>query len=76
MEAWLADAFYSHPRLDGMFITDAAGRLMDAESRTGTGQLGADYTSAAWLPQTRQRDDYYVSRSIRGSRTTGSAHQL
>ena len=27
-QAWLNDAFYSHPRVDGMFLTDAAGRLI------------------------------------------------
>jgi signal transduction histidine kinase/ActR/RegA family two-component response regulator len=60
-QAWLADAFYAHPRLDGMFITDAAGHLLEAIPAPGPGQLGADYSSGVWLPATRQRDDYYVS---------------
>ena len=25
---WLAQAFYSHPQIDGMFVTDAAGKLI------------------------------------------------
>ena len=61
VEAWLADAFYSHPRLDGMFITDAAGRLLDSIPAPGPGQLGNDFSSSEWLAETRRRDDYYVS---------------
>jgi signal transduction histidine kinase/CheY-like chemotaxis protein len=62
VEAWLADAFYSHPRLDGMFITDAAGRLLDSIPAPGPGQLGIDFSSSEWLDETRRRDDYYVSQ--------------
>ncbi len=61
VEAWLTDAFYSHPRLDGMFITDAAGRLIDAIPAPLPGQLGTDFSSAMWLPDARKHDDYYVS---------------
>jgi len=60
-EAWLADAFYSHPRLDGMFITDAAGRLMDAIPAPDPAQLGKDNSSSAWLAGASQRDEAFVS---------------
>ncbi len=60
-QAWLADAFYSHARLDGMFITDAAGRLIVSIPVPGPGQLGKDFSSSLWLAETRRRDDYFVS---------------
>ncbi len=60
-QAWLADAFYSHPRLDGMFITDAAGRLLNSIPAADPGQLGKDFSSAYWLAETQRRDDYFVS---------------
>ncbi len=59
--AWMADAFYSHPRLDGMFITDPAGRLLNAIPAPGPGQLGSDFSTSMWLAETQRRDDYYVS---------------
>ena len=44
---WLSATFYSHPRVDGMFLTDAEGRLIASippipEERTG------EFTSAEW----------------------------
>lgn len=60
-QAWLADAFYSHPRVDGMFVTDAAGRLIGSIPATGAELLGKDFSTDAWLAETRQRDGYYVS---------------
>jgi signal transduction histidine kinase/ActR/RegA family two-component response regulator len=74
-EAWLDDAFYSHPRLDGMFITDAAGRLLNSIPAPGPGQLGNDFSSSVWLPETQRRDDYYVSpvyRRIQDNRLCAS----
>jgi signal transduction histidine kinase/CheY-like chemotaxis protein len=60
-EAWLADAFYSHPRLDGMFITDPAGRLIDAMPAPDPSQLGKDFSTSVWLAEARHRVDYYVT---------------
>jgi len=60
-EAWLSDAFYSHPRLDGMFITDPDGRLIDAMPAPDPTQIGNDFSTSEWLAPTRARDDYYVS---------------
>jgi len=60
-QKWLADAFYSHPRVDGLFITDAAGRLIGAIPSTGPELLGKDFSTEAWLAETRRRDGYFVS---------------
>jgi signal transduction histidine kinase/ActR/RegA family two-component response regulator len=61
VQAWLSDAFYAHPRLDGMFITDANGRLIDAVPAADPSQLGKDFSTSEWLAETRRRNDYYVS---------------
>jgi len=63
--AWIADAFYSHPRLDGMFITDPEGRLLAAIPAPDPSLLGKDFSTSEWLAETRQRDDYYVSPAYR-----------
>jgi signal transduction histidine kinase/CheY-like chemotaxis protein len=60
-QAWLADAFYSHPRVDGMFLTDAVGRLICSIPATGPDLLGRDFSTDVWLAGTRTRDGYYVS---------------
>lgn len=59
--AWIADAFYAHPRLDGMFITDPAGRLIASMPAPLPAMLGREFSTSQWLAQTRARDDYYVS---------------
>jgi signal transduction histidine kinase/ActR/RegA family two-component response regulator len=61
VQAWISDAFYSHPRLDGMFITDADGKLIDSIPAASPEQLGQEFSTAEWLSETRQRADYYVS---------------
>jgi signal transduction histidine kinase/ActR/RegA family two-component response regulator len=60
-QTWLAEAFYSHPRVDGMFLADASGRLIGAIPATGPEMLGKDFSTEAWLAETRRRDGYYVS---------------
>ena len=60
-QAWLNDAFYSHPRVDGMFLTDAAGRLIVSVPVATEAQLGRDYSTSEWLAQAGKRQDYYVS---------------
>jgi signal transduction histidine kinase/CheY-like chemotaxis protein len=62
VEAWLSDAFYSHPRVDGMFLTDATGRLISSIPASGPEMLGKDFSSSVWLDEARNRDGYYVSQ--------------
>src|SRR5581483_8012587 len=64
VQDWLAEAFYSHPQIDGMFITDAAGKLI-ASIPASLESTGADFSSKDWLPQTRDADGAYVSGLIR-----------
>ena len=61
VQAWLADAFYSHPRVDGMFLTDKAGRLISSIPPTSPEQLGKEFSTEMWLGETLKRDGYYVS---------------
>jgi signal transduction histidine kinase/CheY-like chemotaxis protein len=61
VQAWLADAFYSHPRVDGMFLTDAAGSLIGSIPPTGPEWLGKQFSTGVWLAETRRRDGYFVS---------------
>jgi signal transduction histidine kinase/CheY-like chemotaxis protein len=60
-QQWLASAFYSHPRIDGMFITSADGRLV-ASLPADPPMLGKDYGSALWQEQARNSSQAYVSR--------------
>ncbi len=60
-QAWLADAFYSHPRVDGMFLTDAQGRLISSIPATEPDFLGKEFATKQWLAEARTRSDYYVS---------------
>jgi signal transduction histidine kinase/CheY-like chemotaxis protein len=59
-QQWLATAFYSHPRIDGMFITTADGRLVAAVPGD-PGMLGKDYGSALWREQAEKSGQAYVS---------------
>ena len=61
VQTWLADAFYSHPRVDGMFLTDSAGRLIGSIPATGPEWLGKEFSTDVWLAEARRRDGYYVS---------------
>jgi signal transduction histidine kinase/CheY-like chemotaxis protein len=47
-QSWLNDTYYSHPRIDGLFLTTADGRLI-AAIPPAPGWIGRDYNSAAWL---------------------------
>jgi signal transduction histidine kinase/CheY-like chemotaxis protein len=46
-QQWLATAFYSHPRVDGMFITTADGRLIASLPSEPT-TIGKDFESQFW----------------------------
>src|SRR3954470_16332512 len=46
-QQWLATAFYSHPRIDSMFLTDAEGHLI-ASVPAEPDLVGKDYRSEFW----------------------------
>jgi signal transduction histidine kinase/ActR/RegA family two-component response regulator len=57
---WLTGAFYSHPRIDGMFITAPDGRLIASLPSDPT-IIGRDVGSALWREEARQTNQAYVS---------------
>jgi len=59
-QQWLASAFYSHPRIDGMFITTADGRLV-ASVPPDPNMLGKDYGSDLWREAATAGQQPYVS---------------
>ena len=59
-QQWLATAFYSHPRIDGMFLTSADGRLI-ASVPAEPALTGSDYGSQFWLEKARAATGAYVS---------------
>jgi signal transduction histidine kinase/CheY-like chemotaxis protein len=59
-QQWLSSAFYSHPRIDGMFLTSADGRLI-ASLPAEPSLVGNDYGSRYWLQKARAKTGAYVS---------------
>jgi len=59
-QQWLSSTFYSHPRIDGMFITDGDGRLI-ASIPANHGMIGKDFDSSLWLAQTSNSNEVFVS---------------
>ena len=57
---WLSTAFYSHPRIDSMFLTDADGRLV-ASLPAEPDLVGKDYQSAVWREAASAATGAYVS---------------
>ncbi len=57
---WLSEAYYSHPRIDGMFLTDAAGKVVAAvpSSEETNGQ---PYSPAVWMEGANKSSGAYVS---------------
>src|SRR2546429_3908813 len=49
-QQWLNSAFYSHPQIDGMFITTPNGDLI-ASIPTGSEMIGKDFGSEYWREQ-------------------------
>ena len=59
-QQWIASAFYSQPRIDGMFLTNADGRLIAAVP-PDQNMIGKDYGSAYWREGASRITGAYVS---------------
>ena len=59
-QQWLSSAFYSHPRIDGMFLTSADGRLV-ASVPPDPAMTGKDYGSEYWREAAAHSNQPYVS---------------
>ncbi|MEO5719186.1 MAG: ATP-binding protein, partial [Chthoniobacterales bacterium] len=57
---WLSETFYSHPRIDGMFLTDRNGALI-ASIPPQPDRVGSDFGSANWMAGALKAADVYVS---------------
>lgn len=57
---WLQDIYYSHPRIDGMFITNADGQLI-ASLPDDPALLLSNQISKTWLAGARNVQSFYVS---------------
>lgn len=59
-QQWLSTTFYSHPRIDGMFMTAADGRLI-ASIPSSPEMIGKDFGSDLWRSQASATREAYVS---------------
>ena len=59
-QQWLGATFYSHPRIDGMFITEWDGRLI-ASIPNDPALIGKDFASDLWRAEAAASDGAYVS---------------
>src|SRR5437588_3287608 len=59
-QQWLNSAFYSHPQIDGMFITTPNGDLI-ASIPTASEMIGKDFGSEYWREQAAGADATFVS---------------
>src|SRR6266704_5606335 len=59
-QLWLGSTFYSHPRIDGMFITGRDGRLI-ASIPYNPAMIGKDFDSNLWRPQAEKISGAFVS---------------
>src|SRR5438132_2310381 len=59
-QQWLGTNFYSHPRIDGMFVTGRDGRLI-ASIPHNPGMIGKDLDSALWRGEAEKTSDAFVS---------------
>src|SRR6266700_1524363 len=57
---WLNAGFYSHPRLDGMFVTAADGRLI-ASVPYDPALIGKDWDSGLWREQANASNEAFIS---------------
>ena len=59
-QEWLRDTFFSHPLIDGMFLTSFDGRLVGALPYDQE-MIGRDYRSKAWLDGASASPDVFVA---------------
>jgi len=59
-QQWLGTTFYSHPRIDGMFITERDGRLMASIPYTPD-LIGKDFESDLWRQSAEASTETYVT---------------
>jgi signal transduction histidine kinase/CheY-like chemotaxis protein len=58
---WLQETYFTHPRIDGMFITTADGRLIASVPPDDPGRMLDDRISRSWLAAARTAEGFYVS---------------
>jgi signal transduction histidine kinase/CheY-like chemotaxis protein len=59
-QQWLGLTFYSHPRIDGMFLASRDGRLI-ASIPYNPAMIGKDFDSNLWRPQVEKMPGSFVS---------------
>src|SRR6059036_2667486 len=59
-QAWLSSAFYSHPNIDGMFLTAPDGALI-ASIPTAPEMVGKDFGASYWREQASESNEAVVS---------------
>jgi signal transduction histidine kinase/ActR/RegA family two-component response regulator len=59
-QQWVASTFYSHPRIDGMFIANREGRLL-ASVPQNPAMLGHDFNSNLWRAEANNSNEAFVS---------------
>jgi len=59
-QQWLAQTFYSHPRIDGMFITDIDGNLIASLPAVAPSE-SQNFSAALWREGAMGSPDVYVS---------------
>jgi signal transduction histidine kinase/CheY-like chemotaxis protein len=57
---WLAEAFYSHPRIDGMFLADASGKLLQTIP-AAPDAVGHDFASEKWIDGANATESSFLS---------------
>src|SRR5262249_48346222 len=57
---WLQETYFSHPRIDGMFLTTADGQLLGSIPEN-PGMLLQDQVSKTWLGKAKTGNGVYVS---------------
>lgn len=60
LQDWLASVYYSHPRIDGVFLTDAQGRLLGSLPFEKE-QVGKDFNGKYWLRGAASTQGAYIS---------------
>jgi signal transduction histidine kinase len=59
-QQWLGSAFYSQPRIDGMFVTTAEGQLLASVPEMPE-MIGKEFESEYWREQAQASHDVFVS---------------